>query len=309
MPGSRRARADQRAQRTNAAVALLAHGDDVAAAARQLAAQHGLSERQARRYVEQARHGGQVEVPRPGWCSPSSSRPSWPAGSAAPPTPAARRSARWSPRRSPSSSTACTRGLAGDHRASGRVRAGLRPPRPGAAGAGLPAPGSRASGPGGSIPPTREERCRPPRSTPASPRPARRNSRRSKARPPRCWPTPPSWALTSRLGGCSRTRAAPVRPWSARRWSGCGTWSARCRSRWCRAMRLTGWPASTPTRRCWWRSSPARAPRSASSTARPATVPRMRCWCSSRARSPSTRRRRPPSGPAAARPTAPSKAR
>jgi len=64
MPGSRRARADQRAQRTNAAVALLAHGDDVAAAARQLAAQHGLSERQARRYVEQARQGGQVEVPQ-----------------------------------------------------------------------------------------------------------------------------------------------------------------------------------------------------------------------------------------------------
>src|SRR6266536_3036815 len=64
MPSSRRARADQRAQRINAAVALLAHGDDVAAAARQLAAQHGLSERQARRYVEQARQGGQVEVPQ-----------------------------------------------------------------------------------------------------------------------------------------------------------------------------------------------------------------------------------------------------
>jgi DNA-binding transcriptional regulator LsrR (DeoR family) len=64
MPSSRRARADQRAQRINAAVALLAQGHDVAQAARQLAGQHGLSERQARRYVEQARHGGQVEVPQ-----------------------------------------------------------------------------------------------------------------------------------------------------------------------------------------------------------------------------------------------------
>jgi hypothetical protein len=64
MPSSRRARADQRAQRINAAVALLAQAHDVAEAARQLAGQYGLSERQARRYVEQARQGGQVEVPQ-----------------------------------------------------------------------------------------------------------------------------------------------------------------------------------------------------------------------------------------------------
>jgi DNA-binding transcriptional regulator LsrR (DeoR family) len=64
MPSSRRARADQRAQRINAAVALLAAGHDVADAARQLAAQQGLSERQARRYLEQARQHGQVEVPQ-----------------------------------------------------------------------------------------------------------------------------------------------------------------------------------------------------------------------------------------------------
>jgi hypothetical protein len=64
MPSSRRARADQRAQRINVAVALLAQVHDVAEAARQLAAQYGLSERQARRYVEQARQGGQVEVPQ-----------------------------------------------------------------------------------------------------------------------------------------------------------------------------------------------------------------------------------------------------
>jgi hypothetical protein len=63
MPTSRRARADERAQRVNAAVALLTEGHDVAEATRQLAGRHGLSERQARRYVERARSGGQVQVP------------------------------------------------------------------------------------------------------------------------------------------------------------------------------------------------------------------------------------------------------
>src|SRR5918993_605506 len=69
MPTSRRARADERAQRVNAAVALLAAGHDVAEAARRLAGRYGLSERQARRYVERARSGGQVQVPPPpgGW--------------------------------------------------------------------------------------------------------------------------------------------------------------------------------------------------------------------------------------------------
>jgi predicted HicB family RNase H-like nuclease len=64
MPSGRRARADQRAHRINAAVALLAAGHDMASAARQLAGQYDLSERQARRYLEQARLGGQVEVPQ-----------------------------------------------------------------------------------------------------------------------------------------------------------------------------------------------------------------------------------------------------
>jgi hypothetical protein len=36
----------------------------MAVAARQLAAQHGLSERQARRYLAQARQRGRVEVPQ-----------------------------------------------------------------------------------------------------------------------------------------------------------------------------------------------------------------------------------------------------
>ena len=44
-------------------MALLAEGHDVAEAARRLAGRHGLSERQARRYVERARSGGQVQVP------------------------------------------------------------------------------------------------------------------------------------------------------------------------------------------------------------------------------------------------------
>lgn len=62
-PGSR-ARADQAAQRINAAAALLARGIEVPAAARQLARRHRLSERQARRYLERARAEGPVEVPR-----------------------------------------------------------------------------------------------------------------------------------------------------------------------------------------------------------------------------------------------------
>src|SRR6266511_1320473 len=63
MPTSRRAHTDERAQRVNAAVALLAESHDIAKAARRLANRYGLSERQARRYVERARRGGQVQVP------------------------------------------------------------------------------------------------------------------------------------------------------------------------------------------------------------------------------------------------------
>jgi hypothetical protein len=51
------------ARRVNAAVSLLAQGCDIAAAARRLARGQGLSERQARRYVERARDGGRVPVP------------------------------------------------------------------------------------------------------------------------------------------------------------------------------------------------------------------------------------------------------
>ena len=64
MAGKRRARADQAARRLNAAVELLATGLEIAAASRQLAGRHRISERQARRYVERARAGGPVEVPR-----------------------------------------------------------------------------------------------------------------------------------------------------------------------------------------------------------------------------------------------------
>jgi DNA-binding transcriptional regulator LsrR (DeoR family) len=65
MPEGSRARADQRARRINAAAELLAAGLGVAEAARQLAPRFALSERQARRYVEQARERGQVAVPEP----------------------------------------------------------------------------------------------------------------------------------------------------------------------------------------------------------------------------------------------------
>jgi uncharacterized protein (DUF4415 family) len=65
MAGARRARADQYAQRVNAAAKLLAADLDSAEAVRLLARRYRLSERQAWRYVEQARDQGTLEVPRP----------------------------------------------------------------------------------------------------------------------------------------------------------------------------------------------------------------------------------------------------
>jgi hypothetical protein len=64
MPG-KRARADQFAERVNAAAALLVDGADVPSATRQIARRHQLSQRQARRYVERARDHGTLKVPRP----------------------------------------------------------------------------------------------------------------------------------------------------------------------------------------------------------------------------------------------------
>ncbi len=65
MAGARRARADQYAQRVNAAAKLLAADTDSAEAVRLLARRYHLSDRQAWRYVEQARDQGTLEVPRP----------------------------------------------------------------------------------------------------------------------------------------------------------------------------------------------------------------------------------------------------
>jgi hypothetical protein len=62
MAGDRRARGDEYAARVNAAVEILAGGAQVADAARELSGRFGLSERQARRYVERAA-GGPVAVP------------------------------------------------------------------------------------------------------------------------------------------------------------------------------------------------------------------------------------------------------
>jgi hypothetical protein len=64
MAGGGRARGEEFAERVNAAAALVAAGVPVAAAARELAGRFGLSERQARRYVERAA-GGPVAVPSP----------------------------------------------------------------------------------------------------------------------------------------------------------------------------------------------------------------------------------------------------
>jgi len=65
MTEGRRARADQRARRINAAAELLDAGVGTADAARQIARRFGLSERQARRYVDAARQRGTVAVPEP----------------------------------------------------------------------------------------------------------------------------------------------------------------------------------------------------------------------------------------------------
>jgi hypothetical protein len=64
MAGGRRARGEEFAARVNAAAALVAAGVPVAAAARELAGRFGLSQRQARRYVERAA-GGPVPAPAP----------------------------------------------------------------------------------------------------------------------------------------------------------------------------------------------------------------------------------------------------
>ena len=61
----RRARGDEYAARVNAAAELVAAGSSVSGAARELAGRFGLSQRQARRYVERAAAGGRVEVPQP----------------------------------------------------------------------------------------------------------------------------------------------------------------------------------------------------------------------------------------------------
>lgn len=61
----RRASADERAERVNVAVGLLGEGVAVPDVVREVAAQFGLSERQARRYVERAAEGGTVEAPGP----------------------------------------------------------------------------------------------------------------------------------------------------------------------------------------------------------------------------------------------------
>ena len=63
MAGDRRVRAGEQAERVNAAADLLAAGMPVAEAARVLAGRLGVSVRQARRYAEQARATGHMEVP------------------------------------------------------------------------------------------------------------------------------------------------------------------------------------------------------------------------------------------------------
>lgn len=63
MTRERRARSEERARRSNAAVTLLDTGMDATGAARRLAQRYAISERQAWRYVERARAEGSVEIP------------------------------------------------------------------------------------------------------------------------------------------------------------------------------------------------------------------------------------------------------
>ena len=62
-PGRRRSGATARAERVNAAAALLEEGIPAGEAARVLAGRLGCSERQARRYVADAAEAGPVDVP------------------------------------------------------------------------------------------------------------------------------------------------------------------------------------------------------------------------------------------------------
>ena len=64
MSPGQRGTAAQHARRVNAATKLLAMGLTVVEAARALARRHSVSERQSRRYAEQARDSGSVEVPK-----------------------------------------------------------------------------------------------------------------------------------------------------------------------------------------------------------------------------------------------------
>lgn len=65
MSPGQRGTAGKHAKRVNTAVRMLASGLSVADAARELARRHAVSERQARRYAEQARDSGSLEVPKP----------------------------------------------------------------------------------------------------------------------------------------------------------------------------------------------------------------------------------------------------
>ena len=63
MTGLRRSGAAEMARRINAAVGLLAQGEDVVTVSGRLAKRYGLSARHARRYVERAAAGGRVDIP------------------------------------------------------------------------------------------------------------------------------------------------------------------------------------------------------------------------------------------------------
>ena len=221
---------------------------------RVLAQRFGVSPRQARRYVDRAAGWAGRWCRRRTRCSRSSCRRRW--------------SARVREQAAASGGTisalvaagvgrvpgdgATRRAACAGERAGGRGRVRLRPPRGHGFVGGLrhsraAAAGPRASGPArketGSM--TQRGDLRPGVLGPAEEGRDDRLADRGAARP-----RASSWGLRCPRSGCSRTRGTPGPPWSGPRWNGCATWSPGSASMWCCATRRTGWPASSPTRRC-----------------------------------------------------------
>ena len=201
-----------------------------AEAARVLAGRFGCSPRQARRYVDQAAARAGFRCRRPPWCSRSRCRPgsrmlsaSMPACRAARSPPSWRRRWRsfWPGPQKPSpqvNDRPVETEFVFDRHAATELSVAyaiLVPQRQ-----------ARIARPGQEGRPPRDQRgdLRPGLQRPAEEGRDDRVADRGAARARRAEP-----GLRCPNSGCSKTKGIPARRWSARRWSGCGTWSRRCR--------------------------------------------------------------------------------